>query len=205
MAEYPTYLIHYGTPGQKWGTRRYQNEDGSLTPEGREHYGLGERKIRNFESGKKDYTEYVAKNRQVRKYLNKSESRKAYIEVTKKSHETEDKIREEASKRAREARLKLDPDSESKLYTTKLDDKVWNAGNKAANEYLKSPEIKEILKQRDDEWKKAYNDYKKDAEKIISEVLGDYGKTKDKYTNKTKNSEAAERIIGRDKLNKRYK
>lgn len=39
--EYPSYLIHYGVQGQKWGTRRYQNEDGSLTPEGREHYGYG--------------------------------------------------------------------------------------------------------------------------------------------------------------------
>lgn len=38
--EYPTYLIHYGVPGQKWGVRRWQNEDGSLTPEGYEHYGI---------------------------------------------------------------------------------------------------------------------------------------------------------------------
>lgn len=33
--------MHYGVLGQKWGTRRYQNPDGSLTPAGREHYGLG--------------------------------------------------------------------------------------------------------------------------------------------------------------------
>lgn len=33
-----SYLAHYGTPGQKWGIRRYQNEDGSLTPEGRARY-----------------------------------------------------------------------------------------------------------------------------------------------------------------------
>lgn len=39
--EYPTYLIHYGIPGQKWGTRRWQYEDGSLTPEGYVHYGYG--------------------------------------------------------------------------------------------------------------------------------------------------------------------
>ena len=39
--KYPTYLIHYGTQGQRWGHRRWQNEDGSLTPEGREHYGVG--------------------------------------------------------------------------------------------------------------------------------------------------------------------
>ena len=35
------YLIHYGVKGQKWGERRYRNEDGSLTAEGREHYGVG--------------------------------------------------------------------------------------------------------------------------------------------------------------------
>ena len=28
-------LYHYGVKGQKWGIRRYQNEDGSLTKEGR--------------------------------------------------------------------------------------------------------------------------------------------------------------------------
>ena len=32
-------LYHYGIRGQKWGERRYQNEDGSLTPEGMRRYG----------------------------------------------------------------------------------------------------------------------------------------------------------------------
>lgn len=31
-------LIHYGIEGQKWGVRRYQNEDGTLTPAGKERY-----------------------------------------------------------------------------------------------------------------------------------------------------------------------
>lgn len=39
----PNYLEHYGKKGMHWGERRYQNPDGSLTPEGREHYGVGER------------------------------------------------------------------------------------------------------------------------------------------------------------------
>lgn len=31
--------MHHGIKGQKWGVRRYQNEDGGLTPEGRKRYG----------------------------------------------------------------------------------------------------------------------------------------------------------------------
>jgi hypothetical protein len=34
-------LYHHGILGQKWGIRRYQNEDGSLTPEGKKRYGYG--------------------------------------------------------------------------------------------------------------------------------------------------------------------
>lgn len=36
------YLAHHGIKGQKWGERKYQYQDGSLTPEGRRHYGYGE-------------------------------------------------------------------------------------------------------------------------------------------------------------------
>ncbi len=36
------YLAHHGVKGQKWGERNYQNTDGSLTAEGRQHYGVGE-------------------------------------------------------------------------------------------------------------------------------------------------------------------
>lgn len=41
------YLIHHGIKGQKWGVRRFQNADGSLTPAGKKRYS----KDRVFISG----------------------------------------------------------------------------------------------------------------------------------------------------------
>ena len=37
-----TYIAHHGILGMKWGIRRYQNKDGTLTAEGRQRYGVGE-------------------------------------------------------------------------------------------------------------------------------------------------------------------
>lgn len=45
--QYEDYLMHYRRGGEKKGVRRWQNEDGSLTPEGYKHYaemyGLGKK------------------------------------------------------------------------------------------------------------------------------------------------------------------
>ncbi len=34
-------LVHHGIKGQKWGVRRYQNKDGSLTSQGKKRYQKG--------------------------------------------------------------------------------------------------------------------------------------------------------------------
>lgn len=54
MSEYPSYLIHYGIEGQKWGVRRFQNEDGTYTPDGLER----RKKFFNVEKGKKVIDKY---------------------------------------------------------------------------------------------------------------------------------------------------
>ena len=41
---YESELYHYGIKGQKWGVRRYQNKDGSLTKAGQRRYDRQERK-----------------------------------------------------------------------------------------------------------------------------------------------------------------
>lgn len=38
---YSDTLYHHGIKGQRWGIRRFQNEDGSYTEEGKKRYQLG--------------------------------------------------------------------------------------------------------------------------------------------------------------------
>ena len=52
-------LYHHGIIGQRWGVRRYQNLDGSLTPEGRKRYSnpdLGRRSRDEIFDGNARYT-----------------------------------------------------------------------------------------------------------------------------------------------------
>lgn len=47
-------LSHHGIKGQKWGVRRYQNEDGTLTAAGKARYDVKEAK-REYRKARKDF------------------------------------------------------------------------------------------------------------------------------------------------------
>ena len=61
---YKDYLCHHGILGMKWGIRRFQNKDGTLTDAGKERYQEGSNDLKAIDAIRKPYyvgdrTEYI--------------------------------------------------------------------------------------------------------------------------------------------------
>lgn len=72
MTENHDFLAHHGVIGQKWGHRRYQNPDGSLTPEGRRHWGLSD----TSKMSDQDMQKAITRANLERRYANAMETSK---------------------------------------------------------------------------------------------------------------------------------
>ncbi|HAQ52068.1 MAG TPA: hypothetical protein DCR12_04825 [Lachnospiraceae bacterium] len=96
------YLAHYGILGQKWGRRRYQNPDGTLTPLGRERlYGesgktktvsYGGHALRVEKNGLKRAMAAADSERRLNWYDNKIRRRKLKGKDTSKLEEKRRKV-----------------------------------------------------------------------------------------------------------------
>ena len=63
------YLAHFGIKGQKWGVRRYQNSDGTLTTAGRMHYNAQK------ETFKKDLSKGYKMHKKTAETINDANTR----------------------------------------------------------------------------------------------------------------------------------
>lgn len=112
MSEYPTYLIHYGIQGQKWGVRRFQNEDGSLTEEGIRRYGRLIDKAGSSEKHKKKLEKFEKKidvggNRN---HISDYDSKKEILRKNKRfDRESHEKMHEAGNSAADRRQLGKDP------------------------------------------------------------------------------------------------
>lgn len=79
---YSDELYHHGIKNQKWGLRRYQNEDGSLTPLGRIHYGVGKVRDAAVESFKRKHPRFMNEDE-----LNEEINRQRKLNELKKARE----------------------------------------------------------------------------------------------------------------------
>lgn len=78
-------LQHHGIKGQKWGRRRYQNKNGTLTPAGKKRYGDWSEDARTAKELRKKSVAQMS-NAELRKLNERRNLERTYYSNLKPSH-----------------------------------------------------------------------------------------------------------------------
>lgn len=111
------YLSHHGILGMKWGIRRYQNDDGTLTAVGKKRYGNAETEFSELNAARKEYEQskdyYMKKtaagllyNRKATDRLNKSVKRLANAKTD--LNDAKDRVSLQNQKKKGKRQIKLE-------------------------------------------------------------------------------------------------
>ena len=134
---YSGELYHHGVKNQKWGLRRYQNEDGSLTDLGRVHYGVGPAREAVGNVVKKTGKAVGGALKKTGKAIGNSvkKAHEKRVKEYKRNHPksmTDEELAEYTDRLAREKRYidlkkQVDGDSRGKKFVDKALDKAGDA------------------------------------------------------------------------------
>lgn len=181
------YLAHHGILGMKWGVRRYQNEDGSLTPAGRERYQKG---LAKEVAGKMQKRESIYDSDVTRNIASKSNTLSKLVKSYKEAGQYANSVINRANKDSVYAktisekvknrwldRYKAEGKSEQELADEK---KYWESG-----EWLGSMDDTNAVLLSDKEYSKIVdsqtklqNEWEEEYPKLVNDALGKHGSEK---------------------------
>lgn len=165
-------LYHHGVKGMRWGVRRYQNKDGSLTAKGKKRYAkelYSEMEKNDSKLYRTDYRTAIknklASDKRVKEYVSKNHME--YKKLLKEWNDTQDKIDEKYAstdvyKRAYKKAIKNGGDPKQKYF----DDYVSELMSEDA-------EIKKLQSTSDKAWNKL-NDFSNRSKPLVDDILGKY-------------------------------
>lgn len=164
-------LIHYGILGMKWGVRRYQNKDGSLTSAGKKRYSnndnIKEAPQKNIEEPKKKSVKDMS-DEELRREVNRMQLEQNYLRMTGQNIEKGKSAAEIALGKMKESFVSTVAQKSGQILAERLvnsmlgvKDNKDNKDNSSKNNNSNKNDIKEVK----DSLTKEINSLKKEIKK----------------------------------------
>ena len=179
MYQYPDYMYHHGVKGMKWGVRRYQNADGSLTAAGKKRSQKQLAKSLKKAKNQEEVNEILVSNKHFQN------AKKSLSPTKKKAHDATEALNEQFDKEyasnMKRAYKETDKvwDRISKEYPSFYHPEIPKEDNKryhdyaeaVADSYSSSKKLKKLEKIENDAWLKVSSE----ADKVVDDLIGSYG------------------------------
>lgn len=192
-------LIHHGILGMKWGVRRYQNKDGSLTSAGKKRYSdndnIKEVPQKNTEEPKKKSVKDMS-DEELRREVNRMQLEQNYLRMTGQNIEKGKSVAEIALEKMKDSFVSTVAQKSGQILAERLvnsmlgvKDNKDNKDNSSKNNNSNKNDIKEVK----DSLTKEINSLKKDIKKETKSNDNSHKKSNETFTTPWQYSQGLQR------------